>query len=77
MATAPAALDAPSTFTVYAGPLREVAGFALTGQSLAGTREPWSALWGKRGEPHQLKNLAKIRLSRVLAVRAFDSPIDA
>ena len=27
--TAPAALDAPSTLTLYAGPLKDVAGFAV------------------------------------------------
>ena len=36
--TAPAALDAPSTLTLYAGPLRDVAGFAVDSISLEATR---------------------------------------
>jgi hypothetical protein len=36
--TAPAALDAPSTLTLYAGPLKDVAGFAVDSVSLEATR---------------------------------------
>ena len=36
--TAPAALDAPSTLTLYAGPLKDVAGFAVDPVSLDATR---------------------------------------
>jgi hypothetical protein len=36
--TAPAALDAPSTLTLYAGPLKDVVGFAVDSVSLEATR---------------------------------------
>ena len=36
--TAPAALDAPSTLTLYAGPLKDVAGFAVESTALDTTR---------------------------------------
>jgi hypothetical protein len=36
--TAPAALDAPSTLTLYAGPLKDVAGFAVDSVPLEATR---------------------------------------
>ncbi len=36
--TAPAALDAPSTLTLYAGPLKDVAGFAVDPVTLDASR---------------------------------------
>lgn len=36
--TAPAALDAPSTLTLYAGPLKDVAGFAVDNVALDATK---------------------------------------
>ena len=36
--TAPAALDAPSTLTLYAGPLKDVAGFAVESTALEAAR---------------------------------------
>ena len=36
--TAPAALDAPSTLTLYAGPLKDVAGFAVDTVALDATQ---------------------------------------
>jgi hypothetical protein len=36
--TAPAALDAPSTLTLYAGPLKDVAGFAVDSVALDTTK---------------------------------------